>query len=196
MTNGYILLTDELDAGRPDALYALQEVFENRPKRLLEDGGRMIPYHPMTRIVATGNTAGNGDPSGLYPACRILSAATLDRFQTFIEIPYLTTEQEMTLLERKTGLSKTIRNRLAKFSTEMRESFKRGEIPISYSPRRSIAFAKAVEDYMNIANLPFDAAASLAIQEKVVDPAPVEFRQRVMEIAGAALGNVNVTVDI
>ena len=86
--NGYVLLCDELDCARPDSLYVMQDILEHKTKFVLEandDSGqkaREIKFNPMTRIIATGNTKGNGDESNLYPSCRTLSAATLDRFTT------------------------------------------------------------------------------------------------------------------
>jgi len=196
--NGYILLCDEFDAGRPDALYVLQEVLEHKAKRLLEDGGRFIDYHPMTRIVATGNTCGSGDPSGIYPATRILSGATLDRFPSFIQVPYMTEKEESDLIASATSLSSGLIKRMSKFSTEMRHAFVKAEIPISYSPRRSVAFARAVEDYLAIlGKAEEDKAMSLALQQTVYDASPDEFRQRIVEIARSSLGGqVNPTVSL
>src|SRR6185437_13999438 len=134
------------------------------------------PFAPMTRLVATGNTAGSGDESGLYPACRMLSAATLDRFKEFIEVPYLTPEEEETLLRNQTGLKATMAKLLAKFAHEMRAAFVNGELPVSYSPRRSVAFARAVEDYLDM--LPAGAtqytALLLALHGKLVQATPRE----------------------
>jgi cobaltochelatase CobS len=196
--NAYILLCDEFDAGRPDALYVMQEILEHKAKRLLEDGGRLIAYHPMSRVVATGNTCGSGDPSGIYPATRILSGATLDRFPSFIHVPYMTVEEEVELITKSTTMDKNVVKRMAKFATEMREAFVKAEIPISYSPRRSVAFARATEDFVEVLGKGrLDDAMSLALQQTVYDASPEEFRQRIVEIARASLGGtVNPTIKL
>lgn len=192
--NAYILLLDEMDAGHPNSLYTLQPILEGKGLTLLEDGGRIVPYHPMTRIVATGNTAGSGDESGLYPACRILSAATLDRFPEFIEVPYLTVEEESALIQGRAGSKKTVATKLAKFANEMRAAFTKGELPVSYSPRRSVAFARAVEDYksmglaINGASLTDEQVFDLALAGKLMQATPQEHRQRLTEIARTCLG--------
>lgn len=186
--NNYVLLIDEMDAGHPNSLYTIQPILEGKGLLLLEDGGRLVPFAPMTRVIATGNTAGNGDESGLYPACRMLSAATLDRFPEFIEVPYLTTDEETALVQRMTGMSKTTAVKLAKFATEMRAAFTRRELPISYSPRRSIAFARAVEDYREMLGCNFEVAASLALDGKLRQATPEEHRPRLAEIARTCLG--------
>lgn len=187
--HGYIVLLDEMDAGHPNSLYALQPVLEGNGLTLLEDGGRLVPFHPMTRLIATGNTAGSGDDSGLYPACRTLTAATLDRFQEFIEVPYLSTDEETALLRSNSGLKAAMAKRLAKFASEMRAAFINGELPVSFSPRRSVAFARAVEDYLSM--LPAgneDTAITLAITGKLMQATPREHLPRLTEVARASLG--------
>jgi cobaltochelatase CobS len=197
ISNGYILLCDELDAGHPNALYTLQPILEGKPLTLLEDGGRIVPRNPMARIVATGNTTGNGDPSGMYPACRILSAATLDRFPEFIHVPYMTLEEEKGLINRAVpSLNKKIVERLAKFGMEMRDAFTRLETPISYSPRRSIAFARAVEDFEAMGIKDEGVVFSLTFKSKLYDAAPEEFRQRITEIAKASFGKIDPTATL
>ena len=196
--NAYILLLDEMDAGHPNSLYTLQPVLEGKGLTLLEDGGRIVPYHPMTRIVATGNTAGSGDESGLYPACRILSAATLDRFAEFIEVPYLTTDEEEKLIQTQAGSKAQVARKLAKFASEMRAAFVKGELPVSYSPRRSIAFARAVEDYLAIlpAGATLETACDLALAGKLMQATPNEHRARLTEIGRTCLGTTGAETQV
>ncbi len=200
--NGYVLICDEVDAARPDALYVMQPLLERKGLRLLEDGGRMVDFHPVTRIFATGNTAGSGDPSGLYPACRILSAATLDRFSNFIEVPYLSNAEEKKLIKSKVpGLNASLLTNVTRFAGEMREAFVKGEIPISYSPRRSIAFARKVDLLMSMTKnnakpLSETDAVGMALRTKLFNAAPNEFRQRITEIARNVFGNVDPTKSI
>jgi MoxR-like ATPase len=193
-TGGYIILCDEMDAGHPNALYTLQPLLEGKCLTLLEDGGRLVGRSPMTRIFATGNTTGNGDPSGLYPACRILSAATLDRFQTFINVPYMTLKEEITLISSAVpGLDKNLLTKLGKFGTEMRKAFTQGETPISYSPRRSVAFAREIESLLSMGFTDMSTVVSTAFKSKLFDAASDEFRQRLTEIANNALGGIDPT---
>lgn len=193
LTNGYIMLCDELDAGHPNALYTLQPVLEGKALTLLEDGGRVVPPAVMSRFAATGNTTGNGDPSGLYPACRILSAATLDRFATFVNVPYITADEEAKLISSSVpGVGKGLLSKLVKFGVEMRQAFVTGQTPVSYSPRRSVAFAREV---MDLQALGFNEgqAVTAAFKSKLYDAASEEFRQRLTEIANAAFGGVDPT---
>jgi cobaltochelatase CobS len=191
---GYILLCDEIDAGHPNALYTLQPVLEGKPLTLLEDGGRVVPRHPMCRVFATGNTTGNGDPSGLYPACRILSAATLDRFPNFVNVPYMSQDEEVQLIKDEVpGLANELVQRLAKFATEMRAAFVSNQTPVSYSPRRSVAFAREVDFYYEMGFKDEAKILSTAFKSKLYDAASEEFRQRITEIANASLGKIDPT---
>ena len=193
ISGGYILLCDEMDAGHPNALYTLQPLLEGKGLTLLEDGGRMIPRHPFSRIVATGNTTGNGDPSGLYPACRILSAATLDRFQDFVQVPYLTESEETNLIKSQApGLKAATVEKIVKFGSELRKAFTSGETPISFSPRRSVAFARHVEDLQAIGIKSEALCISIAFRSKLYDAAPEEHRQRLLEIGKAKLVDLDV----
>jgi cobaltochelatase CobS len=195
--NGYILLCDEIDAGHPNALYTLQPLLEGKPLTLLEDGGRVVGRSPMMRICATGNTAGNGDPSGLYPACRILSAATLDRFSTFINVPYMSLDEEIGLITSIVPtMAKEMVQRLAKFGTEMRQAFVTGQTPISYSPRRSMAFAREVIDLMEMGFKDEKRILSCAFKSKLYDAAGEEFRQRLTEIANNSLGGIDTNKEL
>ena len=198
MTGGYILLCDEMDAGHPNSLYTIQPILEGKALTLLEDGGRMVQRSNAFRICATGNTTGNGDPSGMYPACRILSAATLDRFQEFIHVPYMTVDEEKKLIASVAPtLNKKLIEQLAKFSEEMRQAFVRMETPISYSPRRSMSFARQIEDLDAIGIKDQPTAISLAFRSKLYDAAPEEHRQRITEIANNVFaGGINVNVTI
>jgi cobaltochelatase CobS len=190
IAHNYILLLDEMAAGRPDALYTLQPVLEHKGLLVLEDGARHVPMAGMSRIVATDNTCGNGDPSGLYPACRILSAATLDRFAEFIHVPYLTKEEEDTLLEQNCGIKKGLRAKLAGFATEMRQAFVRNELPVSYSPRRSVAFARAVERYVDsVPNITEVQAVTMALRGKLFEATPPEFQQKLTELAKVSINS-------
>lgn len=196
-SNGYILLADELDAGHPNALYTLQPMLEGKPLTLLEDGGRVIPQAPFSCIAATGNTTGNGDPSGLYPACRILSAATLDRFQTFVHVPYMTPDEEANLIKAQVpSIGKQLLTKMVKFGVEMREAFVTGQTPISYSPRRSVAFAREINDLFDMGYTDEAIVVTTAFKSKLYDAASEEYRQRITELANAAFGNIDPTKTI
>lgn len=64
--DGHILILDEMDVADPAELAGLYDLLDGAPLVLAQNGGEIIPVHPRFRFVATGNSAGAGDGSGLY----------------------------------------------------------------------------------------------------------------------------------
>jgi cobaltochelatase CobS len=92
------LVFDEYDAGRPDVMFVLQRVLESQGMLTLLDQNRVIMPHPGFRLFATANTAGQGDPSGLYPGTQSLNQAQMDRWHVVAELGYMSAEAEVAVL--------------------------------------------------------------------------------------------------
>lgn len=143
---GAVLCLDELDAVSPDTSYTVQRPLEKRALKLLEDGGREVVTHPMSRIVATGNTVGQGDETGQYPATRPQSMAFLGRFGAFIEIDYLNEDERRKLIGGACpGLDDEQINPICAYLTEHIEAFKQGQIMLPTSPRDYLSMSRRVE---------------------------------------------------
>ncbi len=137
MGKACIIQCDEVDFARPDVLYALQPVLEEGGTlRVTEDGGRMVHRHEWCNIFATANTRGQGDEYGMYQGARVQSQAFLDRFQMWIEMPYLTFHQEAQLIREKVpGVSPITVDALVRIANNIREAFMDGRILTTVSPR-------------------------------------------------------------
>jgi cobaltochelatase CobS subunit len=166
-----ILLLDELDFVRPDISYVLQRALEGRGLLVTEDGGRYIPAHPMSRIVATANTAGQGDEHGMYQGARPQSLAFLDRFAPFIPVPYLDTRSERDLImKRVPAIDPKVADMIAKYVTEHRQAFTNGEIMQPISPRGIGGLAKQYVSFLSIYPDPKKALAR-AFEDMVLNKA-------------------------
>lgn len=122
-----ILLLDEIDFVRPDVAYVLQRLLETDGELVItEDGGRRVKPHPLFRIVATGNTKGQGDETGHYTGARTQSAAFLDRFCVWADVPYLDAAQ----ITEMTGKSE-----IAHYYAEHVAAFIDGQVNLPLSPR-------------------------------------------------------------
>ena len=66
MRYGAILLLNEIDLTSPEIAAGLNSVLDGSPLCIAENGGEIIQPHPMFRFVATANTNGAGDDTGLY----------------------------------------------------------------------------------------------------------------------------------
>lgn len=97
MRHGYVFVLDEYDTLDPSVTVGLHAVMEGRPLVIAENGGEIIQPHPSFRFVACGNTAGQGDETGLYAATMQQNLASLDRFRAF-KVGYMEAKDEEALL--------------------------------------------------------------------------------------------------
>ena len=152
MKRGWWLLLDELDAAPAAILFTLQRVLTHRQLVMDEDGdGKVIEAHPDFRIIATANTLGRGDDSGLYTGTNVLNEAFLDRFGTVIEHKYLgngkhgtslsDSDNEVQVVRGKSGLDLATTKKLISVARIVREAVDREECYCTFSTRRLIAWA-------------------------------------------------------
>ena len=101
LSGPYILLLDEIDAVRAEVAYTMQSVIEGKGLRVLENGGMFVDVHPMSRIIATANTVGQGDEDNMYQGIRPQSMALLDRFTVWCDVDYLNMQEREGLIKGK-----------------------------------------------------------------------------------------------
>lgn len=99
MLKGEILLINEIDMIGAGELSALNDVLEGKPLVIVQNKGEVIKPHKNFRVIATGNTKGNGDETGFYNGARILNKAFLDRWR-FIECTYTSKDNEMNIIKK------------------------------------------------------------------------------------------------
>lgn len=123
MKYGHVLLINELDYADPSAVSGLNDVIEGRPLVITETGGEIIQPHPMFRVIATGNSTGNGDSTGLYGGIRTQNLAFMDRFRISV-IGYMKKEDELNLLKQANPkLPEAILESLIKVANAIRKQF-------------------------------------------------------------------------
>ncbi|MFW6172324.1 MAG: AAA family ATPase [Elusimicrobiota bacterium] len=140
MRNGWIFQIDELDVAEQGVLFQLQRVLEGKDLIVSKKCGERITPHEDFAIVATSNTAGRGDQADIYKARQILDEAFLDRWGAVFRINYISENDEIKVLRRKTGIGAEQAKIITKIAKNARNSFGR-EVLTTFSLRKSIQIA-------------------------------------------------------
>jgi len=151
MQRPYFLVLDELDFCRSDVAYVMQRALENDALVITEDGGRVVKPHPMFRIVATGNTVGQGDEKGMYQGARVQSMALLNRFSNWIKVDYLDKDSRLSLIKSAApDLRDTVVSTIARYTTEHMEAFTTAKVFQPITPRDFMALARKADTYLRV----------------------------------------------
>jgi len=144
MRDGHILMLNEMDVAEPGELAGLNGVLDGLPLVIPENEGEVIVAHEKFRLVATGNSVGQGDDTGLYQGVLRQNLALLDRFRV-LEINYPDLEFERQLLMKVAPyLSAPIIEGMLKIATEIRRMFSGDgpqEVTITLSTRGLVLWA-------------------------------------------------------
>ncbi|MEG6502967.1 AAA family ATPase [Desulfovibrio sp. 1188_IL3213] len=123
MRYGAIILLNEIDLTSPEIAAGLNSVLDGSSLCVAENGGEIIPPHPMFRFVATANTNGAGDDTGLYQGTQRQNLAWLDRF-IICEVGYPAADVEKKLLaQRFPSLPETLCATMVDYANEVRKLF-------------------------------------------------------------------------
>jgi cobaltochelatase CobS len=176
MRRGAVLLLDEFDLGNPYVVALFRPVLEECPRLvILENGGEVITPHPDFRVVATANTFGAGDDTGLYGTTHALSLADRQRFSLFIQVDYLAKDVETKiLLDAVPDLDVDEAEMMVQVAGKIRDRFKERKIEESISPRQLVNWAEVFAESGNAltaANLvfllPLSQSSQLAIRQLI-----------------------------
>ena len=165
---GTIIILDEWDTIGSECSFVLQRLLEKNDGHLqiLEKGGELVPLHNHSTIVATANTIGLGDDSGLYShGTSVQNYAQLNRFGVTIKFDYLDQESEKEILRKRfiedDGSQILHESEIASFVSTInaaRDGFSNGELSVPLSPRDLINWAEkyiAMGNHLDAAELCF-----------------------------------------
>lgn len=153
---GHVLLINEIDTVDPAELIGLNEIVEGKPLTIPQTGSIIQP-HPKFRLVATGNSAGAGDQSGLYQGVLRQNLAFLDRFR-LMEVGYPEPEDEMKLLaDVVPNMPESVRASMIKVANQIRKVFVGGQdgagmLSVTLSTRGLVRWASLVATFKSAPN--------------------------------------------
>ncbi|MDX5368503.1 MAG: AAA family ATPase [Alphaproteobacteria bacterium] len=139
-----IICLDEFDSGNPGVTAIANALLEGKPLVLTNKGGEKIYPHDGCVIVATGNTNGMGDETGLYTSTAQQSYATMNRFNMTVVVDYMKAETELEILKRMFGerkLPEQFMRDIVKVANMIRDGFIGNKITVPISTRQVIAWA-------------------------------------------------------
>ncbi len=162
MRYGGLFLLNEIDLTSPEVAAGLNTVLDGSPLCIAENGGELIQPHPMFRFVATANSSGLGDSTGMYQGVQQQNLAWLDRF-VIVEMGYPDKKVEEKLLaDRFSTIPVDVRKHMVRFANEVRKLFMgdgdagSNQLEVTFSTRSLLRWADLT--------MRFQALASQGIQ--------------------------------
>ena len=145
MRDGLVYIADEYDFALPNVLAVYQAVLEGNPLFIKQAPEHMalVKPHKDFRFIATGNTNGSGDETGLYQGTQIQNAANYSRFGLSIKIDYQKPEAEKEIISKRVGaMPEADQNNLMEFVKLVRNGYEDKSITNTISTREIIAVAR------------------------------------------------------
>lgn len=189
VTHGHLLVLNELDLMEPAELAGLNDLLEGAPLLIAQNGGEVVQPHSRFRFIATGNSGGSGDSTGLYQGVLQQNLAFLDRFR-LMQVTYAEPAIEETLLARLTPALPTVfRQRMVQVANAIRRLFIGGgetgaELSITLSTRTLVRWARLTLAFKGAPN-----AVEYALERALTARAEPEQREAIHRIAADVFGD-------
>jgi cobaltochelatase CobS len=133
---GGIFIADEFDRLPPGITSMLHDLLDGKSIFVPMTGESLVP-HPLFKFIATGNSSGSGDETGLHTAVQHQDLAILDRFWC-TKANYLPQEAEVAILEAMfSQIPEAIRNSMVDVANTVRGQHisNGGTLPLVFSTR-------------------------------------------------------------
>jgi len=142
MLMGAVFLNDEMDHNPPEVNSVLHSVMEHGGKLLItSNNGEVIEPHDNFRIVATANTRGQGDASGIHSAALTQDAAFISRFDVVFDVTWLAAKYEEELLANYIASKSDITN-IVKVANDCRDAFAKEDLMYPVTIRHTLDWAR------------------------------------------------------
>jgi cobaltochelatase CobS len=155
MKEGHILLLDEVDHMPAECSSVLHSVLEPNGRLVMTaKGGEVIHPHENFRIVATSNTAGYGDESGLHPNAQVQDAAFLSRFDAVFRVTWMGFAHERNLIMKISGIDRSLADKIVSVARDTRKAVENSDMLYPVTLRQTIGWArmsKLLDDHTGFA---------------------------------------------
>jgi cobaltochelatase CobS len=144
-TPDMLIVLDELNMSNPGVAAQMNNLLQDR-KIIIPETGEVVECAEGVFLIATANTSGGSDESGLFAGSQTQNAATRSRF-VGLKMTYMDAEHEEAILERKvSGLSKkfppiesiSIASLMVKTGQGIRAAIDDGHLGMAFSVRQLI----------------------------------------------------------
>ena len=152
---GAVFAWDEWDVTPPEISMGLQWLLEDNGKLFLKEmpgdtTDKQIVPHEHFKLVAIGNTQGQGDESGAHAGTNVQNSATLDRFGTAVYVDYLKSDIEEKMLKNKFDVNPKAGKELVKLANLIRQGYKANQFNLTISPRSLFSICRKVKAGMTL----------------------------------------------
>jgi cobaltochelatase CobS len=182
---GACILLDEVDTLEPGTFIGLNALLEGRSVIIPETGEVIEPLQYGARIICAGNTAGNGDATGLYQATKRQNLASMGRFM-ILEVGYADPAEENRVLEKAVPtIPEPIREKMVALAGEVRKLFVGGQIEVTMCTRTLVRWASLSSFYKV---KPGINPLTYALDRALGFRAEIETRQALIELSQRIFG--------
>ena len=144
---GAIFVNDEMDHNPPEVNSVMHSIMEKKGKLLITaNNGEMIKPHKNFRLVATANTKGQGDQSGIHNAAIAQDAAFISRFDVVFDVTWIAEKYEeaicMALYSNEADVKDMVRT-----ATACRKAFANDDLMYPLTTRHMMDWSRTAEMY-------------------------------------------------
>lgn len=185
--DGHILVLNEIDLAEPSELAGLNGILDGMPLMIPENEGEVIMPHEKFRLVATGNSVGQGDETGLYQGVLRQNLALVDRFRA-LEIDYPDADVEQAIISKVAPfIASNIVDGMVKVAAEIRNLFSGNgpkQVTVTLSTRGLVQWALLSGSYKGA-----PSPLKMAFEQVVLNKVDKAQREALNEAARLVFGD-------
>lgn len=192
MRDGGLFLLNEIDLLDPSIAVGLNSILDGSPLIIPENGGEIIRPHKRFRFIATANSNGGGDDSGMYTGVLVQNMALIDRFSV-IKAGYLNEDTEVSIVSHHKGSipDDVVRNMVSLAASVRAANVGTGEgVPVAktFSTRTLVQWAEWTNAVSSMADPNGPSPLRTGLDIALLNSCSVSDRVAILEMASRIFG--------